>query len=443
MTNNEGGTNDEEFRNVAVVDRVNTTFTVWMGTSMACAQCHTHKYDPITQKEYFQVFAFLNNTADSDKSDESPTLPFWSDELLKKKADLEKQIADLEEMLKDKKPDELKPTRDKLAAIKKDLAAIKPLTTVPVMKELTGAARRKDEDSILRGNFLDLGDEVNRGHACCFPRGIPKDAPKTRLEFAKWVISEDNPLTARVIANRFWEQIFGIGIVRTSEEFGTQGELPSHPELLDWLATELANLTTKVVAHAKPWDVKKFLKLLVMSNAYRQSAKGDARSYSNGTRENRFSCSCGPRGAPLGLRWFAIRRRFPSPGYSVRRCSAPSVRPLQPRSGRECGIRRRDRLEDKRWRGQIPSWRVHTVAPIEPLSVDVHVRRAESRYVHRSPCPHEYATASARDHERPGVRGSGAGTCASHNREGREDYRGEKPPSRSRRVWFAHRRTPK
>src|SRR5258708_37348574 len=102
MTNSEGGTNDEEFRNVAVVDRVNTTFTVWMGTSMACAQCHTHKYDPITQTEYFRAFAFLNNTADSDKSDESPTLPFWAEETLKKKGELEKQVADLETALKGK-----------------------------------------------------------------------------------------------------------------------------------------------------------------------------------------------------------------------------------------------------------------------------------------------------------------------------------------------------
>ena len=95
LTNNEGGTQDEEFRNVAVVDRVNTTMAVWMGTTMACAQCHTHKYDPITQEEYFRFFAIFNNTQDADRRDESPLLQLYTDEQLRLKADLETQIAEL------------------------------------------------------------------------------------------------------------------------------------------------------------------------------------------------------------------------------------------------------------------------------------------------------------------------------------------------------------
>ncbi len=164
MTNSEGGTNDEEFRNVAVVDRVNTTYTVWMGTSMACAQCHTHKYDPITQVEYFRSFAFFNNTADADKPDESPILPFWTDELSAKKADLEKQVADLEAKVKGAKPEELKPERDKLAALKKDLAAVKPLTSVPVMKELAGAAAAEDAPPVPR-QLPRPGRRGDRGRA--------------------------------------------------------------------------------------------------------------------------------------------------------------------------------------------------------------------------------------------------------------------------------------
>src|SRR3954454_7610488 len=101
MTNNEGGTNDEEFRSVAVVDRVNTTMTTWMGTSIACCQCHNHKYDPITQKEYFGLYAILNNTADADKSDESPVHSFYSEAQKKQRAAWEAEVAAIEKKFKD------------------------------------------------------------------------------------------------------------------------------------------------------------------------------------------------------------------------------------------------------------------------------------------------------------------------------------------------------
>ena len=100
LTNNEGGTNNEEFRNVAVVDRVNTTMAVWMGTTMACAQCHTHKYDPITHEEYFKFFAFFNHSEDSDQRDERPTIELWSDEQESEKRQLRSEIAELNQTLK-------------------------------------------------------------------------------------------------------------------------------------------------------------------------------------------------------------------------------------------------------------------------------------------------------------------------------------------------------
>jgi Protein of unknown function (DUF1553)/Protein of unknown function (DUF1549)/Planctomycete cytochrome C len=316
LTNNEGGTNDEEFRNVAVVDRVNTTLAVWMGTTMACAQCHSHKYDPITQQEYFRFFAFFNNTEDADKRDESPILSMFSAEQQRQKAAWQAETSTLEKALASQTPellngqarweeefpsDELellvtpdailailktpagerseahqaelkkhylsvaparRPERQRLAQLKKQLADQKPSATVPIMKELPAEKRRVTKLQH-RGNYLDVGEQVHEGTPACFP-SLPGGAPSNRLEMARWLVDENNPLTARVFANRFWEQIFGIGIVATSEEFGSQGDLPTHPELLDWLATELVRLK---------WDQKAFLKLIVTSAAYRQSSR--------------------------------------------------------------------------------------------------------------------------------------------------------------------------
>lgn len=317
MTNNEGGTSDEEFRNVAVVDRVNTTFTVWMGTSMACAQCHTHKYDPITQKEYFQVFAFFNNTADADRPDESPTLAFWTPEQLELKSELDSLVIDLEQLLQGKKPDEWKAERDRLTALKKQLAEFKPSTTVPIMRELVGKDRRTTRIQF-RGNFLDTGEEVHEGTPSVF-HAFPADLPKNRLGFAKWLVSPENPLTARVMANRFWEQIFGVGLVRTSEEFGMQGELPSHPELLDWLACELQS----------DWNIKRFLKLLVMSATYRQSSKVTPELFERDP-DNRLLA----RGPRVRLTAEMIRdQALFAAGLLSPKMLGPSVRPPQPNLG--------------------------------------------------------------------------------------------------------------
>jgi hypothetical protein len=156
---------------------------------------------------------------------------------------------------------ELEPIRERLNDLKKKLAAI-PAATVPIMREMPAGQRRVTRIQH-RGNFLDVGKVVAEGTPSAFPP-LPEGAPRTRLTLAKWLVDDNNPLTARVIANRYWEQIFGIGIVSSSEEFGAQGELPYHPELLDWLATELMR---------QKWDLKAFLKLLVTSAAYRQSSR--------------------------------------------------------------------------------------------------------------------------------------------------------------------------
>jgi mono/diheme cytochrome c family protein len=334
MTNNEGGTDDEEFRNAAVVDRVNTTMAVWMGTSIACAQCHHHKYDPFSQKEYFQLFALFNNSADADRSDEAPLQKIYNETQKDQLAALQKEKSDLEKVFKtptakleaaeaqwekdfpwhvvwqrtlgryvlpmtEAERDmqsadipapvleplmsaaersesqkavisdwfrwygsrELEPERERYEKLQPEIAAIVP-NTVPVMRELTGDKRRVSHLQ-LRGNFLALGERVEPAVPAVF-HPLPKGAPPDRLALARWLVDSENPLTARVMANRLWEQIFGTGLVRTVEDFGSQGELPTHPELLDWLATEFM---------ARGWDMKAMLKLLVTSSTYRQSSR--------------------------------------------------------------------------------------------------------------------------------------------------------------------------
>jgi hypothetical protein len=156
---------------------------------------------------------------------------------------------------------ELKPQQEKYAQLRRAIADIQP-NTVPVMKELEEEKRRVTHVQ-LRGNFLALGEEVTEAVPAVF-HPLPREVSPARLALARWLVDENNPLTSRVTVNRFWEQIFGVGIVRTSEDFGSQGDLPTHPELLDWLATEFVD---------NGWDVKALLKLMLTSAAYQQSSR--------------------------------------------------------------------------------------------------------------------------------------------------------------------------
>ena len=489
LTNNEGGTNDEEYRNVAIVDRVNTTMAVWMGTTMACAQCHSHKYDPITQEEYFRVFAIFNNTEDADRKDETPVLerlthdqeqqqeklrtdiaalekqiakkalvaklddnlrmprgpfhtrfvrvelpgkskflslaevqifvgdknvalggkasqistgfegppnlaidgntngdyfatkstthtadgddPWWEVDLGKNAVvdriavwnrtdgDVGTRLSTFRVALLDEKrqplwvvnivespqpsaglspPQEAEelndvdraallafagkksitdtPEKKRLEEFKKQLAGITGVRT-PIMRELPENHRRITHIQH-RGNFLDVGKEVTSGLPAAFR--APSAEPINRLKLAHWIMDKNNPLTARVIVNRYWEAIFGVGLVRTSEEFGTQGELPSHPELLDWLAIELVQLH---------WDTKELVKRIVTSAAYRQSSRVAPELFGLDP-ENRLLAR-GPR-FRLSAEMIRDQALFVS-GLLSSKMYGPSVKPLQPRLG--------------------------------------------------------------------------------------------------------------
>lgn len=394
MNNDEGGTDNEEFRVAEVIDRVNTTFDVWQGITMACVQCHSHPYDPIRQKEYYGFMSFLNNTADKDTPDEAPLFISQKDYDLKKADELIGYMQQLKGEgstthspdLKEKrrkyllphvnapdydahhkvetdevkirviepgayvafhnmdlsgvekigcsyivdkgckievrlgkldgpllttinlettfgewydKNEKIKPVqgkhsvyfvftetdkgscdgmfrtfnfhasspkdekkKGKLDSLRSELAkAINPKGT-PVMRELPASDSRVTQ-VFVRGNWQDKADTVesNTPHVL---NPFPGKAPKNRLGMAHWLVSQDNPLTARVAVNRFWEQIFGYGMVETLEDFGSQGTKPSHPELLDWLALRFQD--------DYKWSMKKLLKVIVMSGTYQQSS---------------------------------------------------------------------------------------------------------------------------------------------------------------------------
>ncbi len=275
MTNTEGGTDREEFRTAAVKDRSIVTAQVFMGLTLGCAQCHSHKFDPITNKEFYRFMAFFNQTEDNDQPDERPTMPLPTDEQMKKIAALKAEIAALEA----KTDPTLKPDIDKK---KKELDSVKPVA-LPIMREVP-ADKRRETHVLILSNFLQKGEQVSEGVPVAF-NPLPAGAPKNRLGVAEWLVSKDNPLTARVAVNRFWSQIFGRGIVETEEDFGHQGTLPTHPGLLDWMAmrfmggngvkefgSSVKSSTPRLQKSNTPWDTKSLLRLIVTSATYRQSS---------------------------------------------------------------------------------------------------------------------------------------------------------------------------
>ncbi len=241
---------------------------------------------------------------------------------------------------------ELEPVRKDLRAARKELADLKPFT-VPILRELAEGQRRKTWIQY-RGNFLDRGPEVTPGVPAAF-HALKPDAPVDRLALARWLVDENNPLTARVTVNRYWEKIFGIGLVATSEEFGAQGEPPSHPELLDWLATELVGCG---------WDLKYLLRLLVTSASYRQASRV-APELLERDPENRL-VSRGPR-FRLPAETIRDEALFAS-GLLSRKMYGPPVKPPQPSSGLSAAFGsaidwQTSSGEDRYRRGLYVTWR--------------------------------------------------------------------------------------
>ncbi len=251
MLNGEGGAIAEEQRNVILYDRVDTTATTWLGLTMACARCHDHKYDPISQKDFYRFLAYFNNVPESGVPSGGGQYRIADPWIYVASLDEEQKIKQLQEQLIGRSGDEKK----------KIEAAIEQIRSQwPRVMVMSDKQPRKTHIQN-RGNYLEPLEEVLPAP----PTYLSRDkGAKTRLELARWTVSKRNPLTARVQVNRYWQLFFGRGLVRTEENFGIKGEAPTHPELLDWLAVEFQD---------SGWNVKKLHKLIVMSSTYRQSSK--------------------------------------------------------------------------------------------------------------------------------------------------------------------------
>ncbi len=203
--NTEAGVDKEEARFQNLADRVNTTGRVWLGLTLGCAQCHTHKYDPITIRDYYSFYAFFNNTADLDA----------------------------------------------------------PGAKAPILAEV--ALDRRQTYVHQAGDYARRGPDVMPASLSALPPMRPalQQTEPTRLDLARWLISPEHPLTSRVAVNHIWSKLFGIGLVSTPDDFGATGEPPSHPELLDWLASEFMR---------GGWSRKQLIKQIVTSATYRQSS---------------------------------------------------------------------------------------------------------------------------------------------------------------------------
>jgi hypothetical protein len=299
--NQEGGIDKEQFRIDSVFDRVATTGTVWLGLSVGCAQCHDHKFDPIAQKEYYRLFAFLNNQDEPTMKvyDPGVNVPVLTKEFKEAEAKLTAMVKERageitawEEKLKEsefrkivspavrkivEKPANKRKLTENLALFAIFVLPSDPIrvlndryteldtqlnqgTTTFVMSELP---KPRTTTVFIKGDFTRPADEVTPGTPAVLHAFEKTGAQPTRLDLARWIMSPKNPLTARVIVNRVWQQYFGRGIVETENDFGMQGTPPSHPELLDWLAMEFI---------AKKWSLKELHRVIVTSATYRQSS---------------------------------------------------------------------------------------------------------------------------------------------------------------------------
>ncbi len=302
--NSEGGSIPEEWIVEYVVDRVDTLGTVWMGLTLGCARCHDHKYDPVSQRGYYKLFAYFNNVAEWGLGPNNGNSPPFI------------KVPDDWPLLSQTKDAKIEPAPYELVTSQVSVVRPKPggEKTVMVMAELP----EPRPTWLLRRGQYNMPDK-SEVLTPCLPESlnVTDAAPRNRKELAEWLVSPENPLTARVIVNRHWQHFFGTGLVKTSENFGVQGEPPSHPELLDWLALEFARTG---------WDVKQLHRQIVTSSTWRQDSTA-TRELSERDPENRLLA----RGPRFRFSAHMIRdQALAVSGLLQEQIGGPSVKPYAP-----------------------------------------------------------------------------------------------------------------
>ncbi|HWB09347.1 MAG TPA: PSD1 and planctomycete cytochrome C domain-containing protein [Pirellulales bacterium] len=368
MINGEGGRIPEENRVDYVMDMTETLGTVWLGLTLNCCRCHDHKFDPVTQRDYYSLFAFFNQTpvdggggnpqtppvvevpsveqttrlsqlaAEIDSAasalDELELIQFPRGEG-QSTADSEKaasapdavkailklpsaqrirgQLEELETQWAKDLPDYLPHVQKLRATLDARDAANRSIPRVMVMADLP---EPRQTFILEKGLYDKPRDAVSAAVPVNLPR-LPAGAPTNRLGLGEWLVSPDHPLTARVTVNRIWQQFFGVGLVKTPEDFGVQGERPVHPELLDWLAAEFVE---------SGWDVKRLCRLIVTSSTYRQSSRVSPALLERDP-DNRLLA----RGARFRLPSWMIRdQALAAAGLLIGRMGGAPVNPYQP-----------------------------------------------------------------------------------------------------------------
>ena len=304
MINGEGGRIAAENRVEYVFDQTETVGTVWMGLTLNCCRCHDHKFDPLSQKDYYSLYSFFNQTPVNGGGGDpamAPNIQVGTPEQKKEIAELEKQIASLKE-------------KPKIDAAKKRIAAIrKSFPRVMVMRD----GNKRETRVLTRGTYNKPTGIVVTSRPPTELPPLPEGAPANRLGLAQWLVSREHPLAARVTVNRIWQQFFGTGLVKTAEDFGVQGEKPSHPQLLDWLALQFID---------SQWNLKALHRRIVLSATYRQTSRVTP-ALRERDPENRLLARMTRQRMPS---WMIRDQALFISGLLVEKRGGPPVRPYQP-----------------------------------------------------------------------------------------------------------------